>query len=74
MAERTYLAEHHHFESVTEAITRGADIVPKLRDVTVFDRRRTVADTETGDTILREIHILRMLAQAYREGRIAERS
>ena len=34
-ADRTYLAEHHHFESVEAAIEKGVDIVPEIQDLRV---------------------------------------
>ena len=50
-ADRTYLAQHHHFESISEAITQGADIIPTIQDVCVFDPPRRVADTNEGETL-----------------------
>ncbi|OGH61063.1 MAG: fructose 1,6-bisphosphatase [Candidatus Lindowbacteria bacterium RIFCSPLOWO2_12_FULL_62_27] len=73
-AGRTYLATHHHFESVEEAITQGADIIPTVQDVRVHASPRTVADTETGDEIRREIAALERLIRAYRENAILENS
>ena len=72
-ADRTYLAQHHHFESVADAITRGADIVPTIQDVAVFDPPRRVSDTQQGDTLRHEISALDTLLRAYRENVLPER-
>ena len=72
-ADRTYLAQHHHFESISEAITRGADIIPTIQDVQTFDPPRRVRDTGEGDTLRHEIAALELLLQAYRENVLPER-
>ena len=72
-ADRTYLARHHHFESISEAITQGADIIPTIQDVSVFDPPRRVADTNEGDTMRHEITALELLLHAYRENILPER-
>ena len=69
---RTVLAEHHHFESVEDAVERGADIIPKVRDIEVYDRPRSVGDTERGDEIRHEIEALMELYAAYDENTLAE--
>jgi fructose-1,6-bisphosphatase-3 len=69
---RTYLAQHHHFESIEEAIVSGADIVPEITEIRTFDKPRTVGDTETGESLRREIEVLELLVRAYRESRLVE--
>jgi fructose-1,6-bisphosphatase-3 len=64
-AHRIYLAQHHHFESPAAAVERGEDIVPEVSDVEVFDRPRTVGDTERGDEIRAEIAALEELVHAF---------
>jgi len=71
-ANRTYLAQHHHFESVTDAITQGSDIIPKIEDVRVYENPRRVGDTEKGEEIRREIETIEQLIKAYRENVITE--
>lgn len=71
-ASRTYLAQHHHFESVSDAITQGADIIPQIQDVRVYEKPRRVADTEKGEEICREIEAIDLLIKAYRENIITE--
>jgi len=66
-AERTYLAKHHHFESVETAIARGADIVPEIQDLRVHARPLRVADTARGAELAEEIAALGELVRAYRE-------
>ena len=72
--ERIALAEHHHFESISEAITSGADIVPKVSNLRVYDPPRTIADTEAGEALRQDIGALERLVLAYQEGALLERS
>jgi fructose-1,6-bisphosphatase-3 len=72
-AGRTALAQHHHFESVEGAVAAGADIVPVVTDVEVYERPRTVADTEKGEELRREIEVLEALLRAYEENVLEER-
>lgn len=71
-AYRTYLARHHHFESIREAITQGADIIPQVQDVRIYEYPRLVADTEQGAELHREIAALELLIRAYQENVIIE--
>ncbi|MEW6731211.1 MAG: fructose-bisphosphatase class III [Acidobacteriota bacterium] len=71
-ATRTYLAQHHHFESVSDAITQGADIIPKVQDISVFDQPRLIANTEKGEELRHEIAVLKMLIRAYQNNIISE--
>ena len=71
--ERVALAEHHHFESITDAITAGADIVPKVTTVRTYDPPRLVADTEDGEAMRQSIAALKRLVSAYEEGALLER-
>jgi fructose-1,6-bisphosphatase-3 len=66
-ADRTYLAKHHHFESVETAIDKGADIVPEIQDLRVHARPRRVGDTARGAELLDEIAALEDLVRAYRD-------
>jgi fructose-1,6-bisphosphatase III len=72
--ERIALAEHHHFESITDAIVAGADIVPKVTSVRVHERPRLVADTEEGEAMRQSIKALERLILAYEEGALLERN
>lgn len=72
--DRTYLARHHHFESITEAITEGADIIPTIQDVCVFNPPRRVADTNEGESLRHEIAALELLIRAYEENILVERT
>lgn len=73
-AARTYLARHHHFGSITESITQGADIIPTIQEVCVFDSPRRVADTAEGTVLRHEIAALELLLQAYEENALPERT
>ena len=57
-ADRIYLAQHHHVEL-------GGDIVPTVSDVEVYDRPRTVGDTEAGAELRAEIAALEQLITAF---------
>ncbi|MBA2525985.1 MAG: fructose-bisphosphatase class III [Pyrinomonadaceae bacterium] len=70
--ERIALAEHHHFESILDAITSGADIVPKVSDLRVYDPPRLIADTEEGNAHRQDIAALERLMLAYHEGALLE--
>lgn len=63
----TRLAAHHHFESVEDAVTRGADIIPEVETIRAFGRPRAVGDTEAGADIRREISVLERLIRAFEE-------
>jgi fructose-1,6-bisphosphatase-3 len=65
-ADRTYLAKHHHFESVEAAIAEGADIVPEIQDLRVHPRPLRVADTARGAVLAEEIGALEDLVRAFR--------
>lgn len=64
-ANRIYLAQHHHFESLDAAVSRGDDIVPTVSDVEVYAVPRVVGDTETGDELRAEIAALEALVTAF---------
>jgi fructose-1,6-bisphosphatase III len=71
-AERTLLALHHHFESVSDAIHEGADIIPSIEQLRTFSPPHTVADTERGEQLRNEIATLEMLISAYEANAIHE--
>jgi len=70
--DRTFLAKHHHFESVEAAVQDGVDIIPALSVVREWDTPRRVGDTERGDEIRREIMLLERLLDAYRENKLRQ--
>lgn len=72
-ADRTYLAQHHHFESISKAITEGSDIIPTIQDICVFDPPRRVAETDEGQSLRHEIAALELLIKAYEENILPER-
>ena len=69
--EHTYLAEHHHFESVEAAVRDGVDIIPKRTPVRRWPEPRRVGQTERGEQIRAEIGLLEQLVKAYRRGALA---
>jgi fructose-1,6-bisphosphatase-3 len=72
--DRITLAEHSHFASIEEAITAGADIVPKISTLRSYTQTRRVADTEVGHAYRTTISLLERLITAYQEGMLHERS
>jgi len=72
-ADRTYLAQHHQFESVRAALEKGTDIIPSVQVLTSFVPPRRVSDTERGKHLKHSIDALELLTRAYRENRIQER-
>jgi fructose-1,6-bisphosphatase-3 len=69
-SNRTYLALHHHFESVEDSITNGTDMVPSIQNLATFDKERLIADTESGNEIRKQIRLLESLIQAYRTNQL----
>jgi fructose-1,6-bisphosphatase-3 len=66
------LALHHHFESASDAIHEGADIIPSIEHIREFPQPRTVADTDAGERIRNEIAALEKLIAAYESNAIHE--
>jgi fructose-1,6-bisphosphatase III len=73
-ANRTYLAQHHHFESISAALTTGADIIPTTQVVHAFERPRIVADTDGGVELRQHIDALELLVRAYQDNVLQERA
>lgn len=73
-AGRTVLAQHHHFESVEEAVAAGADIIPAVTEIEAHVPPRRVADTDKGEELRREIEVLTALLRAYEEHEIEEQA
>jgi fructose-1,6-bisphosphatase-3 len=70
--ERIAIAQHHHFQSISEAINSGADIVPQVSTIREYARPRLVSDTEDGERIRCQIKALERLILAYEEGALVE--
>ncbi|HEY4118991.1 MAG TPA: fructose-bisphosphatase class III [Byssovorax sp.] len=69
-ADRTYLAKHHHFGSVADAIDKGADIVPEISELRAHLPPWKVGGSARGDDVRAEIAALELLAGAYRRREI----
>lgn len=69
-SDRTFLARHHHFESVEAAVRDGVDIIPTIASIREFDTPRFVGDTEEGGRIRGDIALLSRLVDAYRHHRL----
>ncbi len=67
------LAAHEPFESTEAAIEKESDIHSDNVMVKRVAERKLVADTDTGKDLKDQIEDLKMLLEAYRSGRIAER-
>jgi fructose-1,6-bisphosphatase-3 len=70
---RTFLAKHHHFESVEAAINEGADIIPSITVVREWERPKRVADSPRGRYLVLMIKLLEELIQAYRSNDLQQR-
>lgn len=68
------LAAHEPFESVEKAVETGSDIHSETVLVQHVERRKTVADTDTGKEIKETIKELEELLNAYRKGDLVEKS
>jgi fructose-1,6-bisphosphatase-3 len=71
-ADRTFLARHHHFESVEAAIRDGVDIIPSVSVVRTWPGPRRMADTERGAELRCEIELLERLIEAYRNNELRQ--
>jgi fructose-1,6-bisphosphatase III len=69
----TFLATHHHFESVEAAIERGADIIPGITIVRKWELAKRVADGRRGRQLRHAIGRLERLIEAYEHHDILER-
>ncbi len=69
-ANRMYLAQHHHFDGADAVVRKGDDLVPTVSDVEVYDRPRTVGDTEKGDELRAEIAALEQLVRAFEDNQV----
>ncbi len=71
-ADRTFLARHHHFESVESAVRDGVDIIPSISVVRTWEHPRRMSDTERGTQFRCEIAMLERLIEAYRDNDIRQ--
>ena len=71
---QTFLAKHHHFESVEAAVRDGVDIIPTRTVVRRWNTPRMVAETERGREIRNQVEIFERLLAAYRQNRIKPRT
>jgi fructose-1,6-bisphosphatase-3 len=69
---RTFLAKHHHFESVEAAINKGADIIPSITVVREWDKPKRVADSQRGRYLVQAIKLLEELIEAYRNNHLQQ--
>jgi fructose-1,6-bisphosphatase III len=65
-AHRTFLAKHHHFESIEAALHQGADIIPNITVVREWEPSKRVADGQRGRLIRSLIAQLERLIKAYK--------
>ena len=71
---RTFLARHHHFESVEAEIQQGADIIPSITVVRQWNPPKRVADSQRGRDLRCTIDHLEQLIDAYRSNKLPQRS
>jgi len=60
------------FSKVKQALKNETDIVSTRRVVDRLDRKR-VSDTDNGVKIKKQIEVLKLLLEEYREGTLVER-
>jgi len=71
-SDRTFLARHHHFDSVEAAVRDGVDIIPSITEVRRWDPPRLVGDGERGAEIRAEIALLEQLVDAYQSNALRQ--
>jgi fructose-1,6-bisphosphatase-3 len=71
--QQTFIATHHHFESVQAAIEKGADIIPSRTVIWERERPRRIADSQRGRVLGFAIAQLEQLIEAYRSHELAQR-
>ena len=69
---RTFLARHHHFESVEAAVRDGADIIPSITVLREWETPKLVANSQRGREIVHAITHLEKLIIAYRNHELRE--
>src|SRR5258708_29359754 len=69
---RTFLAKHHHFESVEAAINKGADIIPSITVVREWDKPKREADSQLGRYLVQTIKLLEELIEAYHNNHLQQ--
>ncbi len=72
--QRSYLARHHHFESVEAALQHGADMIPRITVVREWDEPKKVADSRRGLELRCAILQLEKLIAAYRNNELRQRA
>jgi fructose-1,6-bisphosphatase-3 len=71
---RTFIARHHHFESVEAAVRDGADIIPSIAVVREWENPKLVANSHRGRDLGYAITHLEKLIAAYRNHDLPQRS
>ncbi len=71
--QRSFIATHHHFESVQATLHHGADIIPGITVVREWEQPRRVADSERGRHVRHVIANLENLIEAYRNHELPQR-
>lgn len=66
------LVAHQAFDTTRKAIEDETDILSNITHLEANPRRKTVADTDSGKILRRQITDLEMLLAAYRKGLIKE--
>lgn len=69
----TFLAKHHHFESVEAAVLRGSDIVPTITPIRVRAKAKTISDSHRGIEVRQSISVLEQLVSAYESNAIPQK-
>ncbi|HEU4329432.1 MAG TPA: fructose-1,6-bisphosphatase [Roseiflexaceae bacterium] len=67
------LAAHEAMPPADTMISQGIDPTPQTEQIDSFPRRVLIADTDTGALLRGQLHDLRKLVEAYRNGTLVER-
>lgn len=70
---RTFLARHHHFESVEAAVRDGDDIIPSIMVLKEWEDVKAFAESQKGRDLVYAIDQLEQLVTAYRNHELRER-
>ncbi len=70
----TFLAKHHHFESVEAAILKGSDIVPTITPVREWTAPKRVSDSLHGRELRHSVNYLEQLIHAYERNDLPQRA
>ncbi len=66
------IAAHEAFVSADQMIWNNIDVTPSTKQIVRFERRKLIADTDTGALLQGQLEDLEKLVAAYRSGLLVE--